>query len=59
MADVPGGASGILRRDYMGKEADRLVTHFARIGRLKRAPPWAGRPRRYPLMVKKNRVTGG
>src|ERR1019366_6426190 len=28
MADVPGGASGILRRDYKGKEADRLVTRI-------------------------------
>jgi hypothetical protein len=25
MADVPGGASGLLMRDYKGKEADRLV----------------------------------
>jgi hypothetical protein len=26
MTDLPGGASGMLRRDYEGKEADRLVT---------------------------------
>ena len=26
MADLPGGASGMLCRDYKGKEADRLVT---------------------------------
>ena len=26
MADIPGGASGLLCRDYKGKEADRLVT---------------------------------
>jgi len=26
MADLPGGASGILGRDYKGKKADRLVT---------------------------------
>jgi len=25
-ADLPGGASGTLRRDYEGKEADQLVT---------------------------------
>ena len=24
MTDLPGGASGLLVRDYMGKEADRL-----------------------------------
>jgi hypothetical protein len=29
MADLPGGASGILRRDYKGKEADRLVARIA------------------------------
>jgi hypothetical protein len=28
MADVPGGSSGILCRDYKGKEADRLVTRI-------------------------------
>jgi hypothetical protein len=28
MADVPGGASGLLVRDYKGKEADRLVTRI-------------------------------
>jgi hypothetical protein len=28
MADIPGGASGIQRRDYKGKEADRLVTRI-------------------------------
>jgi hypothetical protein len=28
IADVPGGASGFLCRDYMGKEADRLVTRI-------------------------------
>src|ERR1019366_4475790 len=28
MADLPGGASGLLCRDYMGKEADRLVTRI-------------------------------
>jgi hypothetical protein len=26
MADLPGGASGLLCRDYKGKEADRVVT---------------------------------
>jgi hypothetical protein len=26
MDDLPGGASGLLCRDYKGKEADRLVT---------------------------------
>jgi hypothetical protein len=29
MANVPGGASGLLVRDYKGKEADRLVTRIA------------------------------
>jgi hypothetical protein len=29
MADLPGGASGMLCRDYKGKEADRLVTRIA------------------------------
>jgi hypothetical protein len=30
MADVPGGASGLLvRRDYKAKRADRLVTRIA------------------------------
>jgi hypothetical protein len=29
MADVPGGASGLLVRGYKGKEADRLVTRIA------------------------------
>ena len=28
MADLPGGASGFLCRDYKGKEADRLVTRI-------------------------------
>jgi hypothetical protein len=28
MADVPGGASGLLVRDSKGKEADRLVTRI-------------------------------
>ena len=28
MADIPGGASGLLVRDYKGKEADRLVTRI-------------------------------
>jgi hypothetical protein len=28
MADLPGGASGILFCDYKGKEADRLVTRI-------------------------------
>lgn len=28
MADVPGGASGLLVRDYKGKEADRLVSRI-------------------------------
>ena len=28
MADVPGGGSGLLVRDYKGKEADRLVTRI-------------------------------
>jgi hypothetical protein len=28
MADLPGGASGILRRDYKGKRADQLVTRI-------------------------------
>jgi hypothetical protein len=28
MADLPGGASGLLVRDYKGKEADRLVTRL-------------------------------
>jgi hypothetical protein len=26
MAEVPGGVSGLLARDYKGKEADRVVT---------------------------------
>ena len=26
MADIPGGSTGLLTRDYEGKEADRLVT---------------------------------
>jgi hypothetical protein len=29
MVDVPGGASGLLCRDFKGKEADRLVTRIA------------------------------
>jgi hypothetical protein len=29
MVDVPGGASGLLVRDYKGKEADRLVTRIS------------------------------
>jgi hypothetical protein len=28
VADLPGGASGLLVRDYKGKEADRLVTRI-------------------------------
>jgi hypothetical protein len=28
MADVPGGASGLMMRDFKGKEADRLVTRI-------------------------------
>jgi hypothetical protein len=28
MADVPGGASGLLVRDYKGKKADRLVVRI-------------------------------
>jgi hypothetical protein len=28
MADVPGGASGLLLRGYKRKEADRLVTRI-------------------------------
>ena len=28
MAEVPGGASGLLMRDYKGKEADQLVTRI-------------------------------
>jgi hypothetical protein len=28
MADLPGGASGMLCRDYKGKRADRLVTRI-------------------------------
>ena len=28
MADLPGGTSGMLVRDYKGKEADRLVTRI-------------------------------
>jgi hypothetical protein len=28
VADVPGGASGLLVRDYKGKEADRLVSRI-------------------------------
>ena len=28
MADIPGGASGLLCRNYKGKEADRLVTRI-------------------------------
>jgi hypothetical protein len=28
MADLPGGASGMLVRDYKGKEADWLVTRI-------------------------------
>jgi hypothetical protein len=28
MAEVPGGASGLLMRDYKGKEAGRLVTRI-------------------------------
>jgi hypothetical protein len=50
MADLPGGASGMLVRGYKGKEADRLVTRID--------PPWSpwslnsaaasGRPPRNP-----------
>jgi hypothetical protein len=40
MADLPGGASGLLVRDDKGKEADRLVT---RIG------PRRGRPRNWAV----------
>jgi hypothetical protein len=29
MADLPGGASGLLVRDFKGKNADRLVTRIA------------------------------
>jgi hypothetical protein len=29
MADLPGGASGLLVRDYKGKKADRLVARIA------------------------------
>jgi hypothetical protein len=28
MANIPGGTSGLLVRDYKGKEADRLVTRI-------------------------------
>jgi hypothetical protein len=28
MADLPGGASGLLCRDYKGKETDRLITRI-------------------------------
>ena len=28
MAELPGGATGILCKDYRGKEADRLVTRI-------------------------------
>jgi hypothetical protein len=28
MADLPGGASGLLCRDYKGREADKLVTRI-------------------------------
>ena len=28
MVDIPGGASGLLARDFKGKEADRLVTRI-------------------------------
>ena len=28
MADLPGGASGLLCQDYKGKEANRLVTRI-------------------------------
>ena len=28
MADVPGGASGLLVREYKGRKADRLVTRI-------------------------------
>jgi len=28
MADLPGGASGILRRDYKGRRADKLVVRI-------------------------------
>jgi hypothetical protein len=39
MADVPGGASGLLVRDCKGKEADRLVisTRNARVTALQNA----------------------
>jgi hypothetical protein len=47
MADLPGGASGLLVRDYKGKEADRLVisTRNARVTALQNAgtacaPAW-------------------
>jgi hypothetical protein len=30
MAEVPGGVSGVLARDYKGKEADRVVTRVIR-----------------------------
>jgi hypothetical protein len=32
IADLPGGASGMLCRDYTGKEADKLVAHRPRRG---------------------------
>jgi hypothetical protein len=28
MADIPGGSTGLLRREYKGKKADRLVTRI-------------------------------
>jgi hypothetical protein len=36
MAGFAGGASGLLVRDYMGKEADRLVPHRPRRGLARR-----------------------
>src|ERR1035437_1054910 len=44
MVDVPGGSSGILCRDYKGKEADRLVTRIA-TGAVSRVAELRGRER--------------
>jgi hypothetical protein len=48
MADLPGGASGMLVRGYKGKEADRLVTRIGPGGCDGRRPAAAtsGRPPR-------------
>src|ERR1035437_5748868 len=61
MADLPGGASGLLVRDYRGKEADVLVTRsapgvFSPVAELRgherqaaeELGLWTTRPRRLP-----------